>query len=502
MKKILILLSIVSLLASCEDTKEIIQPGELGASDAFNNTEDLATGVFGIYSAVDMRQEIRFTSFFTDEVAIGASNGGQGLPLHEGVLNPNSPEAEDIWADNYLVIFRANTLISASNSIVPEVGEEATYDQAVGEALALRAYAFSRLLAFFGEDLQDDNTLGAILIDFPADASTQLPRGTIGETYDFILDDLNRAEQLLTSSGAANDKFRVSVDFVRALRARVANYRGDDVLATSSANTVLSSFSLPATADPAEYSNLWGDVSGAASQEIIFNLDVTRNTGPTLVNIYNTNSSDRNGGAQFDMSRELFNILEANSNNFGDIRRDIFVDISSLISPTYMTDVNPRDTDEIIIDKYPGDPVIGGLDGELRNDQKVIRTAEMHFILAEVAARNSDFNEVARQIDLVRNARYTTPVTTPVYSSQEEAFQDILLERRIELFAEGHRYIDVRRLGRLANVGYDRDEIDCTLYQSALCDRPATDTETRYMPIPTLEFTGNTAVAGQQNPGY
>ncbi len=490
------------MLVACDDTKDIIQPGELGIGNAFITTDDLTTGVFGVYFSVGMRNEILFTSFFTDEVSIGSSNGGQGLPLHEGVLNPNSGEAQAIWQSNYTAIFRANTLLTAAESIVPDASEQQAYDAAVGETLALRAYSFSRLLAFFGEDLQNDSALGAIIIDFPANASTQLPRGTIGETYDIILDDLDRAELLLTSAGTTYDRFRVSIDFIRALRARVANYRGDNMLATANANAVLANFTLPTTANAADYASLWGDVPGAASNEIIMNLDVTINTGPTLVNIYNTNGSSFDGGPQFDMGRALFNVYESNSTNFGDIRRDVFVDATSQISATYMTDVAPRDSDQIVIDKYPGDPLIGGLGGELRNDQKVIRTAEMHFILAEVAARESNFTEAARQIDLVRNARYTSPVTTPVYTTQQEAFTDILLERRLELFAEGHRYIDVRRLGQLANVGYDRDPVDCTLYQAPLCDRPSTDTETKYMPIPLLEFTGNPAVAGQQNPGY
>jgi hypothetical protein len=202
------------------------------------------------------------------------------------------------------------------------------------------------------------------------------------------------------------------------------------------------------------------------------------------------------------MSRVVFNTLQANFDSNGDVRRPVFVDPTSNISSTYTTDLNPRESDELIVDKYPGDLLLGGLAGGLRNDVKLMRTAEMHFILAEVAARNSQFTEAARQVDLVRNARYTTPVTTTAYTSRQQAFADILSERKLELYGEGHRYIDIRRLGETANVGYDRDPVDCTLYQAPLCDRPATDIETRYMPIPLLEFTGNPAIAGQQNPGY
>jgi hypothetical protein len=502
MKKILITLSIVALFASCDDATDITQPGELGAGAAFVNVEDLATGIFGIYSTANSTAEISFTSRFTDEVAIGSSHGGQSLNLHEGVLNENSGEAEGIWQGNYRIIFRANTLLAAAQRITPTAGEQAIYDQTVAEALTLRAFAYSRLLAYFGEDLEDEASLGTIVLDFPANASTALPRTTVGDTYDFIFSDLQRAETLFDAAGTSYNRFYVSQRFVQGLRARVANYRGDTNLAASAANAVLSTSTLPATGSVADYRSLWQDTSGAAANEVIFTLDVTLNSGGALGSLFNTNGSSLNDGPVFEMSRSVFNILEANNTSNGDVRRQVYVDITSNISTTPDADTNPRDSDEIVIDKYPGDTALGGLAGGLRNDQKVMRTVEMHFILAEVAIRANDFTEAARQVDLVRNARYTTPVTTPAYTNTEAAYADVLLERRLELFVEGHRYIDIKRLGQRADVGYDRNSQDCSLYQAPLCGRPSTDFETQYMPIPLLEFTGNPAVAGQQNPGY
>jgi len=502
MKKIIIALSMVALFASCDDATDIIQPGELGSAAAFVNVDDLATGIFGIYSTVNTSTEINFSSRFTDEVAIGSSHGGQSITLHEGVLNPNSDEARNIWQGNYRAVFRANTLLAAAANITPEPGEENLYNQTIAEALTLRAYAYSRILAYFGEDLENDSTLGTIVLDFPADASTSLPRTTIGDTYDFIFADLQRAETLFDGAGTSYDRFFVSQNFVRALRARVANYRGDTSLASNNANAVLANFSLPTSGNETAFRAIWQDVPGAGAGEIIFNLDVTLNSGPALGSLFNTNGSTLNDGPVFEMSRDVFNILEANFSSNGDVRRPVYIDITSNISATPTADLNPRDSDELVVDKYPGDQNLGGLAGGLRNDSKVMRTAEMHFILAEIAARNGAFSDAAAQVDLVRNARFTTSVTTPTYTSTQEAFADILAERRIELWGEGHRYIDIKRLGQRANVGYDRNAVDCTLYQAPLCDRPATDIETQYMPIPLLEFTGNPAVAGQQNPGY
>ncbi len=494
----------VAAIASCDDATDITQPGELGASAAFVSVNDLSVGLAGIYSVVNTGNPIAFTSRFTDEVAIGSSHGGQDTEILQGILNENSGYAQALWANSYLTVFRVNTLLAASENITPEADEQDLYNSSIAEALTLRAYAFSQLLAYYGEDLEDDSSLGVILIDFPANASTQLPRSTVGETYQFIFDDLQRAEDLFDSAGTTYDKFYVSQDFVRGLRARVANYRGaaGAAVAAANANAVIANFTLPVVGNEADYRDFWADVSGAGANESILTLDVTLNSGPALVSLFNTNASDLNGGPIFDMSRVVFNRLQNTFANNGDVRRPVFIDATAEVSPSYATDVNPRDSDELVIDKYPGDPSLGGLQGGLRNDNKIMRTVEMHFILAEVAARAGNFAEAARQVDLVRNARYTTSTTTATYANPTAAYADILLERRVELFIEGHRYIDVKRLGELAGTGYDRDPVDCTLYQSPLCDRPATDTETKYLPVPLLEFTGNPAIAGQQNPGY
>lgn len=502
MKKILIVLAAVALTFSCEDATEIIQPGELGAGNAFANVDDLKTGVFAVYNGVNTDNEIAFTAIFTDEAAVGRV-GGSGGALHGYALNPNTGFASTIWVNNYGAILDANVLLAAAEDIVPaDAAEQAIYDEAVAETLTIRAFAHSKLLSYYGVDLADDSSLGVINVDFVASPGDVLPRNTVGEVLDFINDDLDRAEALFLSAGTNSSQTFIDERFVRALRARMALYNKDYPAAVAAANSVLADYTLPATASEDDYRAIWQDIAGSGENEIIFKLEQTLNNTARPGQIFNTNRSDFEGAVNFEMSRNLFNSVQADFEAFGDIRRPVFIDPTSVISPDYSAEANPRTGDVLVVDKYPGDPSLAGLVAGYTNDLKVMRVVEMHFILAEAAAAGNNLTEAARQIKIVQDARFTTQTAAPVYGSQTEAFSDILAERKIELFAEGHRYIDIKRIGELANQGYDRNEIDCTLYPAPECDLSFNDFRTQTLPIPSDEIRANAAIADQQNPGY
>ncbi len=502
MKKIIILLAAAALTFSCEDASTIIQPGELGANNAFSTVDDLKTGTFGVYNAALSATEISFTSQFTDEIAVGLV-GQQGSALHGYALNVNTGLVSSIWINNYNLILRANILLEAAEGIEPaDATEQAVYDESVAEALALRALGHSKLLSYFAEDLSDSSSLGVIAVDFVPNPTDKFGRNTVGEVMTLINDDLNRAESLFTSAGTVASQNFIDAKFVRALRARMALYTKDYPTAVSAANSVLASYSFPTTANESAFSQIWSNVPGSGQGEIIFKLNSTLNNGARPGQIYNTNASNIDGAVNYEMSRNLFNVLDANATAFGDIRRNVFLDDTSVVSPDYPAEANPRTADVLIVDKYPGNPAFSGLVAGYTNDIQVIRVVEMYFILAEEAASRSDFMAAAGFIKRIRDARYTTQAPAPVYMSQEEAFSDILAERKIEFFAEGHRYIDVKRIGDLANQGYDRNEIDCTLYPSAECDLSFTDFRVRALPIPQDETRTNPVIAAQQNPGY
>ena len=89
-------------------------------------------------------------------------------------------------------------------------------------------------------------------------------------------------------------------------------------------------------------------------------------------------------------------------------------------------------------------------------DTKVLRLSEMYLIAAE-ASYPSSSADALKYVNEVTSRRGAPAIAT----SGAALLEDIILERRKELAFEGHRYIDLKRLGADAGVpGTDRDATD------------------------------------------
>lgn len=491
------ILSLLFVAVSCNDAIEIDQPGRLGAENAFQTVDDLQAGLFGVYNRLDITPEIAFTAVFTDELAIGFDSGGQGLQDYGFTLNAGSATPAAIWTRSYAAINAANRLIDAALALTPGDGEQAAYNDILGQAYAIRAYQHFRLQSFFTTDLTDDSALGVFAVDFVPTIDQELLRNTNAEVFGLITADLDRAQGLITTQ---DDPIYISLDFVKALRARMAAYRQNYTVAGPLAEELLNKYDL---ATQEEYEDIWFDDSNA---EIIFKLERTIGDSYDVQGATGTPAGTGwlgarfafvtrgvDGSPYFEMGRSLFNLLDT-----ADVRYDAIVHPSSVIDPDYAQGQGGETNDILVIDKYPGS------EGRpLMNDQKIFRSAEMLLLLAEVRAAagnfNGESNTTASLIKRLRDARFDDDTILPVYANQADAFADILEERRIELAFEGHRYLDLKRLGERANRGVSKDPVDCEF--NGACTLAPTDYRFTF-PLPIVEFNANPGLREQQNPGY
>lgn len=476
---------------SCEDAIDIDQPGRLVAGNAFQSINDLQLGLLGAYNALDITYDIALNSRLTDEVHFGTVNGGQAADLLNFVVTPDTGEVQNIWISNYAAIGRANRIIAAAANISRD-DDPVAYDDILGQAYAIRAYCHFQILTYFSPDYTDMNALAGVLVDFvPVDIFAGTPRSTNGEFYTLIESDLTTAENLITSD--LGNTF-MGQNFINAVRARMYAYRGLYTQADAFAADLLASFPI---ADQAQYTAMYDD---ADFTEVIFSLERTigdtfdgqgTDGGGYAGSTYSFQSTEDDGGIFLEMGRATFNIL----NGTPDIRFSRNVSLaSSTVNPDYATDPNYLNSDVLIVFKYPGSN-----DQPLMNDLKVFRSAEMLLIRAEAAADANDFTAAAGFIDQLRDARFGSDQPTPFYSNQTEAFGAILDERRIELLFEGHRWVDIKRLGSRGNRSIDRDAYECSFL--AGCTLPTTDYRFT-LPIPRTELAGNTIIRDQQNTGY
>ncbi|GAA4113149.1 RagB/SusD family nutrient uptake outer membrane protein [Aquimarina addita] len=488
---LIIFLTSTVLLWSCNDAIDIIQPGELNPNGAFNSVADLNSGLLGVYDIFDLSPEIQFNAVFTDEVAIGFDNGGQGIGDGEyGFrLNAGSDAPTENWISFHGALNAANRIISAGENLIPDEGEENELINILGQAYALRAWAHFHIISYFSTDYADDSALGGFLVDFIPSVTELLPRSTNGEIFTLIEDDLNKAETMIAAENASTS---VSKDFVVALQARIAAYRQQYALAETLASELIAKYPL-ATRD--EYVDVFKDLSNVG---VIFKLertigdphDTQNSTGSGFgsgwvgANFAFVNGTI-DGSPYYEMGRSLFNEIDPL-----DIRFDVLLNETSIIH----TD-DTRDT--LVIGKYLGN------EKELVNDLKVFRVAEMILIRAEALAAagniNGASNSTAALIKELRDARFGTDQPLPTYASSEEAFGALLDERRIEFAFEGHRWKDLKRMGIRGNRGILRDPSDCAINNA--CSLEPTDYRFT-MPIPIIELNANPNIGDQQNPGY
>ena len=537
MKKRILLFSLFAVLLSCNDATEIIQKGELNDAALFTSVDNMQSFLLETYDRVGTETDIQVSSLLTDEVAIGNS-----LTVNDTqrffIVTTNG-NASTLWNTHYNAINYANRLLRGAALYTPTAAELPRYNSIIAQARALRAFCHFQLMVYFSTDLSSDSALGVMLVDKVPAPGEDLPRVTNGELFKFIEDDLAYADANLIAPTGVNAYKFVTKNFITAFRARMSLYRkkyadalaySNDLIANSgrvlstsivnvpnfpATSSVIPSLSGsttinvdPGAANPVQralyqvdqwvstaspvYRKMWVD---ADQGEILFALDRPNNR-LNFGSRYNTNGSYLTGAPLYDMGRNLFD-LYATSLGGGaeDFRRWCFVDRSATISATPNTAT--RTSEVIVIDKYPGKT-----GSHTTNDLKVFRLSEIYFIKAECLVRNGDLAGAADLIRQVRQARSYTggTVPTPSYANAAAALADILLERRKELSYEGHRYIDLKRLGADANVtGTDRSNQDAA---NSSATNPSNITVSDYrftLPIPQAEININPLV---QNPGY
>lgn len=486
--KIIFACLIISFVG-CNDAIDIEQPGRLGAENAFQDVGDLRAGLLGAYNSLDVTNEMGFTASFTDETFRGRDNGGQNQNTQNFNINTSNGYVDGIWDSNYGAIQLANAVIDAAG-FVDRSEDPTEFDNVLGQAHAIRAFAHFQILTFFSTDYTDDSALAGLLLMEPtSDIFAQVPRSTNGEFYAAIESDLNTAANLITTNEGV--KF-MGQDFITALRARMAAYRGNYAQADNLAASLLGSYAI---ADQAQFFAMFDD---ADFTEVIFSLERTINDsydnqgtggGGWAGSLFAFIDATDGGGPFMEIGRSTYNIMDGTS----DVRLPRSVNLAeSTIDPTYETNDNFLNDDVLLVFKFPGS------EGQpLMNDLKVFRSAEMLMIRAEAAADANDLVAAAGFVKQLRDARFGSSQPLPNYASQTEAFGDILDERRLEFLFEGHRWVDLKRLGDRGNRAIDRDDKEC----SFLAGCTLSNSDYRFtMPIPLDELTANSAIV--QNPNY
>lgn len=464
MKKYLSILTLAGavLLSSCSDQLDRFPVDQLVEETAFQTVGDLQLGLAGAIGNYNPNNFVEFNSIFTDNCGLGVDNGGQELNTLNQILNADGGD-RGIWTSHYSTMNDFNRLFASAASITPASSDLAQYNNILAQAHAFRAMMHYELLLYYGIDITDPASAGVPIVDFVSADATPA-RNTTGEVLTFIQEELDAALSLFPS-GTSDINF-ATPDFVTFLRARIALETGDNQGAINFATQIINNYSL---ATPAQYFAMFNEDDDTT--EVIWKYDSVQGFNLGLHFIWNFTGP----GPFIEMSNELAGLYEPS-----DIRRSVNIDPTS----------TPGD-DIYIVGKYPPNA-----DTQAINDFKAMRVSEAYLIRAEAYAKTTQFGLAASDVSAVRTVRNPAGVVSP-YGTLGQAIDDILLERRLELSFEGHRYNDLKRLRSITNTGINRDASDC---DGAIPCTLAVTSEKWIFPVPTVEINANTNIT--QAPNY
>ncbi|TXK45762.1 RagB/SusD family nutrient uptake outer membrane protein [Pontibacter qinzhouensis] len=349
-------------------------------------------------------------------------------------------DIEMAWVAAYSVIGQANLTLRNIDQFAATDAKRVNRIQ--GQALAIRAMAHFDLLRFWGESLDRNSAAKGVPYKTTVAVEDLPARLTVKETYDNILKDLEAAEALLSDVDKVlnTPTNRAYLDQVatQALLARVNLYTKEYEAAERYATSVITALPL---ADQAAFPGIWKDTYPANS-EVIWKVTYSPGEGNVGLGIH-IGSVNRN------LFRPATH-LEGLFNQANDVRFAAYFGSRATgnNTPIYAGNSTPASGGPIarrIVTKFIGRANV--VDNLL--DWKVLRTGEMYLIRAEARATQGGTKLVTALADLnaLRAARIRN--YEPVVIVGEQALLNaIALERRKELFAEGHRWFDLKRTSR------------------------------------------------------
>lgn len=429
--------------SSCQDILEQESLIYVENTDPISDDRSAEAAVNGMYDALQSGRLYGSDFILANELTAGNAKAAgfsiQWRELETAIIPTANFHVEDNWADFYLVINTANSIITS----VPDIAGISTSDRNyyLGQAYFIRGLAYFDLLRQYGEFDVPDSQYGVPITTEPILSPTSLARSSVADSYGRVIADLGEAEQLLAYGGTRSYATRAAVE---ALLAKVYLYRGNYDEAFNYADRVIknSGYSLLDS-----YNDLYL-IKG--NNESILELEFSEQDQNTF------NITMLTSPPEVAVSEELYDGFETS-----DSRSQLF---------SLGSDGNIKCL------KYGTSPNLGS------SNVILLRLAEMYLIRAEALARNNDFENAIADINILRDRAGVNPLVAVDFTGLEEVLDAILNEKRLEFaFENGSYWFDVARLGRLQEIR-------------------GVESFRRIYPIPNRERLADDALV--QNPGY
>ena len=438
--KILTLLFLVLIFASCEDDLNVEPNDVQNVSDFLNDPNNAIQLVNGVYNKqLDYNMYsfswIGITSITSDDADKGSTPSDTGADkdkMDNLTFSAGNISFSDIWQGRYQGVNRANTALFYLEQLTIDA---ALKNRLIGEVKFLRALFYFDLVRCFGGvpvvitqiDINDTQTINDVVY----------VRKTKQETYAQIETDLLDAiDKLpLKSAYSPNDLGRATKGAAQALLAKAYLYQEKWQQAFDMSGEVMSSGQYALLPD---YSHVWREI-GENKLESIYEVQATLNKG--LVDY--TNVQGPRGTPDLGWGFNTPSLSLVNSYEAGDLRKNatiMFVPSvlwDGFIAPTTWN--NPRYNykayQSSVAESWNGDR------GQTAKNFRILKYSDILLIRAEAAFHIGMTGEAVVRVNDIRLRAGLSAVTSVT-------LQSILNERRAEMAMEHDRWFDIVRTGQ------------------------------------------------------
>ena len=439
---ILILIGGMFLLASCSKDFLETRPTEQLASGAVFNS---LTGAWGAINGVHRSMYIQYNSvqahggmdgmlryidFMGTDLLFNTTANGWYLNSYRWVDHRNERSSMVLyWTNLYRLISNANQII---NNIDDIAGPEAEKGYIKGQALDYRAWAHFMLVQLYADRFVPGSSNSQPGVPYMEEVTFEgKERLSVAETYNMINTDIAAAIAKLEGYSRAH-KSHINKSIALAIQAQIALVQGNWNLAATAANAARQGFNFMTTA---QHQDGYNSVN---NPEFMWASYVQEDQTMYYFSFY-AFMSHSFGSAAIRQSpksilKDLYDLITPS-----DVRKTFWhpnaVELGQPTVPLYGLRFN-----------YMNSKFKSVSESDSRGDFPWIRVAEMYLIEAEALARQTGKEEQAKDI-LYLLANNRDPQYVRSDNSGQDLIDEILIQRRIELWGEGRNFTDLKRLG-------------------------------------------------------
>ncbi|HDJ32496.1 MAG TPA: RagB/SusD family nutrient uptake outer membrane protein [Bacteroidetes bacterium] len=468
--RFLVIFAMILSLGSCEkDFLQTVPTDAISTDIVLSSTENMMLALNGVHRSL-YAQNGRIRYYAGQQYVIPLGEFGASDALHSaagngwfrshiqwtGHLDATRTDMDWLWYHFYNIIGSVNNIINAADNI--QMSDD--LHNILGQCYTYRAWAHFYLVQFYGKPYMIGNP--ATDLGVPIMTATEPPyegkaRNTVQQVYDQIKEDLNTAITHFADASPRADLSHINIDVARGIAARVYLTVGDWANAATYAHDARQGYTLMNESQYKSGFNNWSNPEWMWGSKMI--QDQT-----SYYWSYFYYCSNNFNGSQVRSNPKFMNHLLYAQIPATDYRKDLILPNAPSTfddwdegqnAGRYVSEAAYEDSVALyrtIVNNSTAHNMVPYMhiklsqsNGPTIDPMDVIhmRASEMYLIEAEALARQGldiQAQNVLYELVSERDAGYVLSTNTG-----QALIDEILLQRRIELFLEGFRYFDMLR---------------------------------------------------------